>query len=56
MHFGHAFSKALYPRDWWATGATTIGGYTIPLVEHKAYTSKIRLEIVFSKAFDKGLK
>ena len=40
----------------WTTGATTIDGYTIPLVDYEAYTNNSRLEIVSAKAFVKGLK
>ena len=32
------------------TGATNIDGYSIPLVDHEAYTSNSRLEIVSNKA------
>ena len=40
----------------WTTGATIINRYTIPLVEHEAYISSSRLEIVISEAFIKGFK
>ena len=40
----------------WTTGDTTIDRYIIPLVENEDYTSNLRLEITFAKAFVKGFK
>ena len=40
----------------WTTVTTTIDKYTILLVDHQAYTNYSRLEIVYAKAFVKGLK
>ena len=48
--------KLFNPEIDFATGANTIDGYTIPLLEHKAYISNSMLEIVSAKAFVKGLK
>ena len=53
---GMSFLKYFNPDIDWTTGATTIEGYTIPLMDHQVYDNNSKLEIVSSKAFVKGLK
>ena len=53
---GMPFLKQFNPQINWTTGSTTIDGYTILLVDHKAYNYNSRLEIVCAKAFITGLK
>ena len=48
---GIPFLKKFNPEIDWTTGATIIDRYTIPLVEHEAYTSSSSLEIVSAIAF-----
>ena len=40
---GMPFLKLFIPETDWTTSATTIDGYTIPLVDHEAYTNNSRL-------------
>ena len=50
------FQKQLNPEIDQTTGATIVVRYTLPLVQYGAYNNYSRLEIIFAKAFVKGLK
>ena len=43
------FLKEFNPEIDWTTSTTTITEHTLPLIDHKAYSSSSRLEIVSDK-------